>query len=206
MGNYQEAVRPLEQVMISGGYAREEAEAAYWAGFCYLKLGKYDLAERRFQQAVHDLVESHLVGTAYVGLGDSLQAQGKRDKAREYYRRALDDHSTFIDVPRVEERLGLRPGGASSPTSSVPASDPAVSPTLPKGSFSVQVGAFETREAAMGLVERVKRSGHAPHIYDMRREGKQLYAVRVGIYQSKKEAEDVQRRLKAAGFDAFVVQ
>jgi len=203
MGEYGPALRPLDRILGSCRGMSAEAEAAYWAGLCLLKEGKHSLAEARLRTAVKGLAEPYLLGNAYVGLAEAQDAQGKRRAAEESYRKALE-HATFIDVPRVEERLGL--AGTDSGTPVKPTYEPPVSPSIPKGSYTVQVGAFESREAAMELVGKVRRKGYAPYVQWLRRDNKLLCCVRVGIYKDKRRAEELRTRLKAAGLDSFVVQ
>jgi len=211
MAEYGKALRPLDRILDSRGSQAAKAEAAYWAGLCLLKERKYSLAEARLRAAVKGLTQPYLLGNAYVGLAKAQDAQGKRRTAEESYRKALE-HAVFIDARYVEKRLGL---AVADPIINVrppvkpavkPTYEPPVSASIPKGSYTVQVGAFESREAAMELVGKVRQKGYAPYVQWLRRDGKLLCCVRVGIYGDKRKAEELQTRLEAAGFGSFVVQ
>jgi cell division septation protein DedD len=70
----------------------------------------------------------------------------------------------------------------------------------------LQAGAFNGRDAAMQLVNKLKPLGHPPFLHLGNQGGKRIYKVRVGIYRNKAEAQKVQVQLKARGFDSFIVQ
>jgi cell division protein FtsN len=190
--------------------SRMKAEPAYWSGLCHLKFGSYIKAEQRFQQAVKDLTVGYLIGPALVGLADSQRMLGKKVEARANYNRALGSFETFIEVSKVRARLALVGGESvvvTRPPKNLSPIDPAPTTSiLPKGSFSLQTGAFHDRAVAMQLVNKLKTLGHPPFLHRENREGKLMYKVRVGIYRNKAEAQKVQQQLKARGFDSFIVQ
>jgi len=212
MADYRSALSAFELILGGEFDPRMKAEPAYWAGLCHLKFGDYPHAEERLQLASKDLTAGYMIGPALVGLGDSQRLQGRNGPAKENYSRAIEQFATFVEVEKVQARLASVGGQRSSiagspPSKSLPPIDPLpTTSALPRGSFSLQAGAFQDRAAAMQLVEQLKPLGHPPFLHLENHEGKLIYKVRVGIYKSKAEAQKVQEQLKERKFDSFVVE
>ena len=217
-GSYRKALRPLTEILDARGKSPWDGEAAYWAGFCHLRLGNYLDAEKRFSLAVEELTEPYLLGPGLVGLAESQHQQGKYRPAIAHYQRALAGYADFVDRTVVGQRVEAARRKSTDigdagiivtkpPVEPVPGSvpGPAAGSGIPAGSYSLQVGAFAERDAAMALVRRVKGLGYAPYLQRLQRDGRFLYCVRVGIYRNKEQAAEVGKRLKASGIDSFVV-
>ena len=71
--------------------------------------------------------------------------------------------------------------------------------------FAVQAAAPASEIAARDLVERLKKSGLAPHTEKVETKQGARYRVRLGPYASRDEAEGVRTRLKAQGINADLV-
>lgn len=81
-------------------------------------------------------------------------------------------------------------------------------PSLRKGVFCVQVGAFSSRDSALGIAEKLKGFFEnvtvTRHVIDA---GGIVHRVRVSRSKTLTEAEEVEKRLTSMGFsDAFVVR
>jgi len=213
-GSYRKALRPLTEILDARGKSPVDGEAAYWAGFCHLRLGNYLDAEKRFSLAVEELTEAYFLGPGLVGLAESQHQQGKYRPAIVHYQKALESYADFVDRALVSQRVdAARRKSTDIGAAGVIVTKPPVEPVpglvtgseIPKGSYSLQVGAFAERGAAMALVRRVKGLGYAPYLQRLQRDGRFLYCVRVGIYRTKEQAAEVGKRLKASGVDSFVV-
>lgn len=120
--------------------------------------------------------------------GDSLKAQGKISEANQTWATAQD--KVVADVPlrvMIGDRLAgmsSAPGGSKSQPSTPGSS----------GIYSVQAGAFGTRAKAEQEASRLSRFG-ASRIVVIKKNGQQLYAVRVGRYATKPQADAVKRQV-----------
>jgi cell division septation protein DedD len=221
-GRYEEALVPLNELLGTKGRSTGRGEAAYWAGFCHLKLGDYRQATDRLRQALSDLKDPQRDGPGLVGLGDSLLGQGASREAEEQYAKALTAYSRYVDQELVRQKMVSTRGGATptpSPAAPKPGADRPKS-AAPRsrseeggaaapakgGPYSVQVGAFSDRDAAKKLLEQLRKLGHEGHIQYMQRQGQPLYCVRVGRYATKQDAENAKQRLDSVGYPCFVVE
>ena len=95
--------------------------------------------------------------------------------------------------------------GASCAVGTRPRSDdqPADQPATASGSFAVQTGAFQYRQSAENLAERLREAGYRPRI--IRLPGSDLLRVRVGRFEARGGADRLVTRLRDQGFDAVVV-
>jgi len=66
----------------------------------------------------------------------------------------------------------------------------------PQGKFTIQIGAFGKEINANQSINKFKKSGYQLRIDEINVNGKILFAVRYGYYQSKKESEEIQRKIK----------
>ena len=74
---------------------------------------------------------------------------------------------------------------------------------LPADLYGVQVGAFSTRAAAADLVARLSARGFQARIATL--EGGSLFRVRTGRFENARDADVLAQRIRAAGFDAVIV-
>lgn len=70
------------------------------------------------------------------------------------------------------------------------------------GRYTVQLGAFSTRERAQALAEQAQRAGLVPRV--VRVPGSALFRVRVGYFESALVGDEERRRISSLGFDAVV--
>lgn len=71
-----------------------------------------------------------------------------------------------------------------------------------KGSYSVQVAAYNVKSQADAMVAKLKKSG-----YEARVDGSvKPFRVRIGRYATQAQASAVQRSLKAKQIEGYVVQ
>jgi tetratricopeptide (TPR) repeat protein len=122
--------------------------------------------------------------------GDARKAQGRHEEALDLYRQAeakiaADDSLRIAVADRIAGR-----------TSS--------NPTTRSHYFAIQAGAFARRDAAEKLADSLRARQFVVRIVPIRdKAGRALYAVRVGEYPSKAEAEGARLSI---GKDAIVVE
>ena len=66
----------------------------------------------------------------------------------------------------------------------------------PQGQYTIQLGAFGKEKNANQSRKRLKNTGYSPRIDQIKVNGKTLYAVRYGYYETEKEAKIIQSKLK----------
>jgi len=87
-----------------------------------------------------------------------------------------------------------------------PAAQPAGDAAPPsKGTWSVQVGAFGSPDAARKLVSELDKAGYAAYVSPTTKSGKTLHRVRVGPESARASAESLAARLKSRGLPATIV-
>jgi cell division protein FtsN len=83
-----------------------------------------------------------------------------------------------------------------------PAPDTAAERQIGIGGYTVQVAAYDTREAAEALIDRLKARGYTARLATTARP----FRVRIGRYDTRADAVAALQRLKAKGIDGFVTE
>ncbi len=96
--------------------------------------------------------------------------------------------------------------GPSTPAPSpVPAASPDARPGAARSGWSVQVGAFSTRDKAEKLAGELRSAGYQAYLSPVTKSGKTLQRVRVGPEANRSSAEGLAVKLKARGLPVAVV-
>lgn len=95
------------------------------------------------------------------------------------------------------------PSGARLPPDSTPAPEPAVPDAASRGTISLQLGAFRNLDGARRLLEHLRASGHAGRLIRVPKD--ELFRVRLGHFENRQQARDLQRELKRGGWDSTIV-
>jgi len=72
--------------------------------------------------------------------------------------------------------------------------------------YFIQVGAFHLTEDAEGQRAKLALIGYDPKISERDQAGKMVYRVRLGPFDSKSEAEQVQTKLKSTKFESALIR
>ena len=72
--------------------------------------------------------------------------------------------------------------------------------------YFVQVGAFHASEDAEGQRAKLALGGYDPKISERDQAGKMVYRVRLGPFDSKTEAEQIQSKLKSNKFESALIR
>lgn len=179
-----------------------------YAPMARLRLGQLRLAGGRQDQALRDLellradFPGHpLVAESWYWTGLARRAAGRPDEACEALRRAAraaedSDRDGLAARARQEARACDEDEVAPSEDETASSGDEAAA------SWTVQVGAFSTRDAAGSQLDRLDREGHDGRLVPG---DDGLVRVRVGRFAREADADRLADRLEAAGFDAVVV-
>jgi cell division protein FtsN len=72
--------------------------------------------------------------------------------------------------------------------------------------YFIQVGAFHSTEDAEGQRAKLALGGYDPKISERDQAGKMVYRVRLGPFDSKSEAEQIQAKLKSIKFESALIR
>lgn len=153
---------------------------------------------------------------AYMYAGDSYRALAKDDVAQAMYRRAdaAVDHDAHLRAMIATRLTGGGPAAAQvgAPSRAVPSATTQTArypgSTAATGAYTIQVGAFSTRQradkqAASSKVRAASLGLGVPRVVPTTdRSGKLLYAVRIGRYPTLDAANSARRSF---GSDARVI-
>jgi hypothetical protein len=132
--------------------------------------------------------------------GDARFAQGQREEAKQLWGRARDKVASDASLRvAIGDRLaGVPPAGAAGRGGAASSGG-----TGGSGTFTVQAGAFSTRQAADRLAGSLAGRGDVRVVPIRDSRGRMLHAVRVGRYSTREQAESVRRSI---GGNAIVTQ
>ena len=148
--------------------------------------GNYDKAQVRFQFIVENYRTSDISDAALWWLSRSHKVQGDTVMARIWEGKLAQKHPAS-DYVRL-----VGPGA--------PVSVPAVGHR-----FTVQVGSFESKDAAAALSSSLTKKGYNSYVTMGESSGKVLYRVRVGSFLSREEAGRMVKTLKdLEGLSAWI--
>lgn len=196
---YKEALKNTDDNRL--GYDNN----TYWMGNCLIKLGRYKEARDVFQLLISQNKNKVLKGFGYFGLGESYLYENKFKKAKKAYAEVLQlEGNGFTDVRSMAYyRLGLisealgHEGEAQKYFNFLHQKYPnSYSAIASKIVYFVQVGAFQNRENAQRLKEKLVKKKYPCHIEMVVNGGKRFYRVRIGSYRSIEDARIVLRQVR----------
>lgn len=162
-----------------------------------LRLAQLYVAEGRLQRALEDLDRlrsdfpgSSLIVTSWLWTGNVLAAAGDPEGACEAWERAAT--APVTEPTRADQQLARESLDECR----------TMDPTLPM--FTVQLGAFRSRPAAVDLRDRVAATGSSVRLVEPQ-EQDGLYRVRSGRFVGREEAARHAVRLTQEGFAGIVV-
>jgi len=152
-------------------------------------------------------------------LNKGLSRNAEQDAAEQKKNKDWDPNAPLYgktpaaNAPAAD-KAGLNPAASSSPAptaesnSSDPLGDLALSKTQAVDAFYyfVQVGAFNGSEEAQTQRAKLALGGFDPKISEREQNGKIVYRVRLGPFETKTEAEDAQTKLKANKFESALMR
>ena len=158
----------------------------------YLAEGRLDRAEEDLARLRADFPGSSLTLRSWLWTGNVRSAAGDGAGACAAWETAATISASSSSQPDLElARSALEGCGA--------ARTPAAAPT-----FSVQLGAFSSQEAALDLMNRVTAVGTTARVLDPQ-DPDGLYRVRSGHFNGREEAARHAVRLVQEGFESIVV-
>ena len=153
-------------------------------------------------------------------LNKGLSRNAEQDAAEQKKNKDWDPNAPLYGKPPAanapaSDKAPLTPAAPLPPvpepaesTSADPLGDLALSKTQGVDTFYyfVQVGAFNGSEEAQTQRAKLALGGFDPKISEREQNGKIVYRVRLGPFETKTEAEDAQAKLKATKFESALMR
>jgi cell division septation protein DedD len=181
-GEREQAIEHFRRLVLEHPTHPQRARASYWS------------AQLHFQ--------ANNLPRACATLAEARRSSGERDvelrNQIEYYEPRCAGVDTTI-VVRVIPTPAPTPGPASAESTSRPSPIPAARPAA---AWTVQVGAFRTRQSADQLRTRLAARGYSVRTV---RVGA-LWHVRVGRYETRQAADGARERMRARDVRGLVVE
>ncbi len=213
-GDYENTVREGVKAL---GTSREKDKVFYMMGTSLNKLGRYDLARKNFNTLIETFPGSGLAPLAQLGTADSYYLAGDfKGAMAEYgkylakYPRSQGAATAYFRIAKCEQKEGkwqdardhyqkVRSDFPSSFESEMSA-QALREETL---YFTVQVGSFNNKANALKLCDELVRKGYDASIAKL--QGEESNKVRVGKLNTREEAEELAKKLRAEGLPTKVL-
>jgi cell division protein FtsN len=156
-------------------------------------------------------------------LNKGLSRNAEQDAAEEKKNKDWDPNAPLYGknpgvAPKADESAPAKQPAPVAPAVPAPAPPPAASndplgdlanSKAAKGDefqYLVQVGAFHASEEAEGQRAKLALAGYDPKVSERDQAGKMVYRVRLGPFDNKSDAEQIQVKLKAAKFESALIR
>lgn len=192
----------------------EKSEALYYAGLSDLWLGKYMSARRLVQKSLDGKPAKNLQDMASLALIDTYYMEGDYKKSLQLAENFSNDHrkseflgSAYLKIARSHLKLAHWKKGREYLLLIVEKFPNSierfyVEQLLHENQFfAVQVGSFQERVTAEGVVGELQKKGEYAYIVETTsQEGKKFFRVRVGKFQQFDEAQKLETKLSMLGY------
>jgi len=162
-------------------------KALFRMGQYYYSRGKYDQARKYFSRLTRLYPQSQLRDDAQYYYCQCYLAQGKLDSAKVFFKAFVENapRSPYVDLAIYDlESSRFAEGSAASAQMGdrlLPAS---------KYRYSIQIGAFGKKENARKVADKLDNAGYNVEVVDKRQEGKKLFLVWLGKFETKSLARN----------------
>ncbi len=192
----------------------EKVDRGEYLEWSYIALAELDMQEGKIEQAIdryETIGGSHSNPVAGFKLGECYEILGDRSKAGKTYRTVAHQFPRSLETPRAAEKLRYlerrnrrddREGGGEA--RDVPYETGSANILRGPG-FTLQLGAFSERVNAIRLAEELGSSVSGVRVERAEYDGKIWHRVRVGVFESKAEAEREAERLERITRHTFTV-
>ena len=173
--------------------------------FLSIALAEIDILEGDIEKAIEryeTIGGSHSFPIAGFKLGECYEILGDRAKAEKAYRTVIHQFPRSLEAPKAREKLrylgnGRRPETRREGGEEREAPRQAVSESIVRGTgFTLQLGSFNERENAIRLAEEISLKIEGVRVERVDHAGTVWHRVRIGIFQTRAEAEREAQRLE----------
>jgi len=192
----------------------EKVDRGEYLEWSYIALAELDMQEGRIEQAIdryETIGGSHSNPVAGFKLGECYEILGERSKAGKAYRTVAHQFPRSLETPRATQKLRYlerrrrsneRAGGGEA--RDIPYETGSANIVRGPG-FTLQLGAFSERENAIRLAEELGSSVSNVRVERAEYSGKIWHRVRIGIFESRSEAEREAARLERLTRHTFTI-
>ena len=183
----------------------EKVDRGSYLEWSYISLAEIDMQEGKIEQAIdryETIGGSHSNPIAGFKLGECYEILGERSKAGKVYRtvahqfpRSLERPKAAEKLRRLERRGRRKESGGGGEARDVPFETGPASIVRGPG-FTLQLGAFSERENAIRLAEELGSDVSGVRVERVEYDGKIWHRVRVGVFETRDEAEEEAGRLE----------
>ena len=217
VGDYVRAEVLWGQIADALPASEEKARAQYWRGVCRLQQDMVRQARRDFESCASTAETPELQLLAKEGAADCERKLGNFAQAAQLYGSLAAQTPTspkreWLHARAEECRRATKdkPGGPrGSQRGDRP--DPGRAPRAPEaasaasGPFAVQLGVFAEATRARKLAAQLRSKGRPCDVQARYVGARQLYSVRSGGFNTRRQAERCASELRRIGFEAIVV-
>lgn len=212
-GDYGACINEGEKILAAAGNSKDLDRLYYLLGFSYLKEGNYLRSSDIFEIILKEFKKSSFREEAKLGLGDAYFLRGDYNKAAGYYKDLLNDNPRT----RFAGTLYYRLSQCAFKTGDISAGQEYLSrlkkefPLNPEtiaskdlaagvNYYTVQVGAFSSRQNALNLESKLIQQKYPAYIEESSFRGQPSYRVRIGKFASRQEALNLAERISREGY------
>ena len=184
---------------------------------CLLLQGKWEESRDLLRRIIGSATGPLLLQEAHMLLAESHRTHNDQASERSVYGSLLSSFPESLYAPRARDRIEELGEHDTATSQTIGIFDPSVpegtyryglSSETPhrKGGFSVQIGSFTIEGNATNIIDILKAKGFGSYVVETDFEGKRVFRVRVGVYDTVEAAQEAKRGLESEGYGGFVVQ
>jgi tetratricopeptide (TPR) repeat protein len=200
-GEYEDAILELTKIIDSPN----DSVYANWASLnmadAYFEIKEYREAERMYYELLKPELEDDIYPLAVLGLEETSRAQGRSGDADRYYKLYEDHYRSGINLESYQEKSKVK--SAERPSSATDESPDR--PETSGGRYYIQIGAFSVKDNALKLAGLYRQSGYDVYMETYIENSKEFYRILIGGYNSKQQAEFIQKRLEKAMGEKYIL-
>jgi cell division septation protein DedD len=214
-GENDQALAHLQRLVIDHPGSPSRARASFWMARVYFDKNQTPAACRSLADAAHNTSPGQVEQRNQIdfwmqrchGMDTAAVASTSGDSARAAAAQpTVTASATQAAPPRETSAVPPSPPAAStstkSTTTTVKTTTTASRAPASSGKYTVQVGAYPTRDAAETMRKSLVNRGIAARVVGTTKP----YRVRVGVYSTRAQADSAAQKLKSKQIDVYVTE
>jgi tetratricopeptide (TPR) repeat protein len=199
-GEYEDALLHFTEIIDRP----QQTDYYYWANLgmadSYYESGNYQEAARNYYGLLRPELGDDIYALALSGMIETSRALNKDSDADYYYRQYQERYRTGISLAAYQEKPSRQEQREVQQQEK-----PAERPQTERGRYYIQVGAFSKKDNAVRFADLYRQSGYDVYMETFIERGNEYYRILIGGYNSKQQAEFIQRRLEKAMGEKYIL-